>query len=118
MSGGQLHYYKLNFRVKKGYTNVVIAQCLQYPGIILQIKSLFDLRKKIITAIDGYFKAFPDKLDEFIEKYMVPVKDAEHKEKIDLQIEEQDKVLLEMQEAYDKISHDWQELEQVVTITR
>jgi predicted RNase H-like HicB family nuclease len=79
MSEGQPYMYSLNFKIKEGYTgSVFVAQCKEFPAIIVQGKTMSEIKKKAQDALTGYLIAFPEKKKEFL-KYSTPVKSAQQK---------------------------------------
>jgi predicted RNase H-like HicB family nuclease len=65
----QVYSYKLNFKVKKGYTGDIVAQCVEFPAIIVQGKTIKEISKEANTVLFAYLKAFPEEAKIFIEKY-------------------------------------------------
>jgi hypothetical protein len=103
------HAFTIHMKAKKGYQKgILVGQCIEYPAIIVQGKTLLDIKKEIFDGLEGYFKAFPEKLQPAIEKYAALVQDQEQREQIDRKIQKQEEILL-MNE--DQIGDDWQELE-------
>jgi adenylate kinase len=114
----------VHYRIKRGYTDELVAQCNEFPAVIVQGKTLFDVNQEIIDGVYGYFEAFPEKVQMAIEKqYMVLIENQQQKEQIENKIQSQkrkmskDQVELEKL-AEDQIGTEWQErkLEQVIAV--
>lgn len=78
MSKGQPYVYSLNFKLETGYTGDIVAQCKEFPAIIVQGKNMLEIKEKAQDVLIGYLKAFPEKKKEFL-KYSSPVKNEQQK---------------------------------------
>jgi len=124
MSQGQTYAVTLHFRFKRGYTGLLVGQSREVPAVIVQGKTLIQVRNELFDGLEGYFKAFPDKGKELIEKYGVLVTSQEHKNQIDKKIQSEEAILQKQQEQLDQeileetIGVEWQErkLEKLMTI--
>lgn len=114
----------VNFRIKRGYTGILVGQCKEFPAIIVQAKTLFDMKKEIFDAFKGYFKAFPEKIQTALEKkYLILIENQEQKDNTDKRIESQEFRMAKSQEQLEKlteqqIGNEWQEtkIENIITV--
>jgi uncharacterized protein YrzB (UPF0473 family) len=119
-----LYSLTVHLRIKKGYTGILVGQCKEFPAIIVQGKTLIDIKKEIFDGFEGYFKAFSERLEEAIEKkYLVLMESQEQKESMDKRIESQEYRMAKDHERLQKlteeqIGNEWQEtkVENVMTI--
>jgi hypothetical protein len=124
MSQDQTYAVTLHFRFKRGYTGLLVGQSTEVPAVIVQGKTLVQVRNELFDGLEGYFKAFPDKGKELIEKYGVLVTSQEQKNQMDEKIQNEEAVLEKYQEQLDQeileksIGAEWQErkLEKLMTI--
>jgi predicted RNase H-like HicB family nuclease len=114
MPKGQPYAYSLNFKIEKGYSGVIVAQCKEFPAIIVQGKDMSEIINKAKDALTGYFKAFPEKKKGT--KYSTPVKNTQLEFfKILMQYLSADAI-----QKYEKLSPKQNNVEQIklLTITR
>jgi hypothetical protein len=108
----------MHFRAKKGYTGLLVGQCNEFPAIIVQGKTLLDLRKELLDGLNWYLKAFPQRKQEMIEKYAILIQSEEQIKQTDQKILKNEEDLQKHQEYFDQqevpITEEWQE--QVITV--
>jgi predicted RNase H-like HicB family nuclease len=61
--------FKLNMRYKKGYSGILVGQCIEFPFVIVQGNTPDDLFKEISHEIEVYFNTFPEEWKHFIEQH-------------------------------------------------
>jgi predicted RNase H-like HicB family nuclease len=94
----------INLRIKRGYTGILVGQCKEFPAIIVQAKTLFEIKKEIFDAFEGYFKAFPEKIQTALEKkYLILIENQEQKENMDKKIGSQEYGMVKNQEQLQKL---------------
>jgi hypothetical protein len=99
--------FTVHYKVKRGYTGKLVAKCNEFPAIIVQGKTLYDIEKEIIDGVNGYFKAFPGKLETAIEKkYVVRIENQEQEEYFRNKIEEQQLKMADDQQQLEKLTED------------
>ncbi len=60
--------FALRIRYKRGYTDVLVAQCVEMPFIIVEAKTPDDLFKEITHELIVYFNTFPDEGNRVIKQ--------------------------------------------------
>jgi hypothetical protein len=125
MSSGKTYAFTVNVRVKRGYTGLLVGQCKEFPAVIVQGRTLLNIRSEIFDGLEGYFQAFRGENNELIEKHGVLVESQEQKEQIDEKIQKQEQNMIKQQEQLEEeakyeeqIGEEWQEqkLEKLITV--
>jgi hypothetical protein len=60
--------FTLNMRYKKGYTGILIGQCIEFPFVIVEGNTPDDLFKEIAHELEVYFTTFPEEGKRFIQE--------------------------------------------------
>jgi predicted RNase H-like HicB family nuclease len=124
MNNEGLMAYKFHILFKKGYQDgILVAKCSEFPNVIVQGATIHHLNKAMASALDGYFKAFPEEEQKAFDlKVLEVVKDEEHKKEIDKQIEQSEIVYERLQNELEQeaLSKGWKkaELNEPLTIKR
>jgi hypothetical protein len=112
----QTYQYKLNFKIKKGYTGDIVGKCMEFPAIIVQGKNMTNLYNKAQKALFLYLNTFPEKRKEFLKKYSSPIVDDLNSKVLSLNA----KQLEESWNLYSKIldkQNEWKQVE-LLAITK
>lgn len=48
-------------------TETLVAECMEVP-VIVEAKTIEELKEKMVKGINGYFNAFPDKKEEILKR--------------------------------------------------
>ena|SRR5687767_1873781 len=63
------HQHPFTLNIEKGMNDkILIGQIAEIPNIIVQGENKTELKKIALTAIKGYFQAFPDKHDKIFHR--------------------------------------------------
>jgi hypothetical protein len=115
MPQDKLYALTIHIRVKKGQQKgILIGQCIEYPAVIVQGKTLFDIKREMLDGLEGYFKAFPERVEGLKERDGVLVENQEQKNQIDQRIQSQEDQMIRTQAILDsqnQIGEQWQEME-------
>jgi len=69
MSEGKTVTMTFNIRYKPGYTGVLVGQCIQFPFIIVEGKTVEELVKNVNYEMYVYFNTFPAEGKKILEQY-------------------------------------------------
>jgi hypothetical protein len=58
----------VNFRYRRGYTNILVGQCTDLPFIIVEGKNIEELTQKIFYEIDVYLNTFPQEAKKILKQ--------------------------------------------------
>jgi predicted RNase H-like HicB family nuclease len=122
VSSNELYAFTIHFRVRRGYTGSLVGQCKEFPAVIVQGKTLLDIRDELLDGLEGYLKTFSERRNEMVQKYAVLIQNADHKKQMDQKILEAEENLQKQQEDLEQqeepIGEEWQEqeLEQVISV--
>lgn len=61
--------FKINLRYRKGYTDILVGQCRQFPFIIVEGHTVDELVDEILYELEAYFNTFPEQGKKALEKY-------------------------------------------------
>jgi predicted RNase H-like HicB family nuclease len=63
-------------RYRKGYTNVLVGQCREFPFIVIEGKTVEELRAKMTYELEAYFNTFPEQGKKATEMYGKPIEEG------------------------------------------
>jgi hypothetical protein len=60
---------KLNMRYRKGYSDILVGQCREYPFIIVEGKTIDDLTETALHELEVYLNTFKEERKRFIKRF-------------------------------------------------
>jgi predicted RNase H-like HicB family nuclease len=114
----------VHYKVKRGHTGKLVAKCNEFPAIIVQGKTLYDVEREIMEGVNGYLNTFPKRHETAIEKgYVVRIENQEQREHFENKIKAQKLKLAEDQQQLERLTEDqigteWVENKaEIITVT-
>lgn len=107
MSEGKTVTLTFNIRYKPGYTGVLVGQCIQFPFIIVEGKTVEELVKNVNYEMYVYFNTFPAEGKKILEQYGRVIQTEEETQKIMDASETEMKIEEETQETTKDTEPGW-----------